>query len=52
MIEALDSIARDSVTKRNSIKFLKKVGAFDDNSFSYPIRSKPSRHKLHVIVVV
>ena len=52
MIEALDSIARDSVIKRNSIKFLKKVGAFDNNSFSYSIKSKSLRCKLYIITVV
>ena len=52
MIKVLDLIARDSATKRNSIKFLKKVDVFNDNNFSYLIRSKLLRHKLHVIVVV
>ena len=52
MIEVLDLIARDSAIKRNSIKFLKKIGAFGDNSFSYLIRFKPSRHKLYVIVII
>ena len=33
MIEVFDLIARNSVTKRNFIKILKKVGAFDDNNF-------------------
>ena len=52
MIEALDLIARDSVIKRNSIKFLKKVNVFDNNNFSYSIRFKPLKHKLYVIAVV
>ena len=52
MIEALDSIVRDSVIKKNAIKFLKKVDAFDNNSFSYSIRFKSLRCELHIIAIV
>ena len=52
MIKALDLIVRDSVIKRNSIKFLKKVGAFNDNNFFYSIRFKSLRYKLYIIVIV
>ena len=52
MIEALDLIARDSVIKRNSIKFLKKIDVFNDNNFSYLIKFKSLKHKFHVITVI
>ena len=52
MIEALDSIARDSVIKKNIIKFFKKVNVFDNNSFFYLIKFKSLKCKLSVIAVV
>ena len=52
MIEVFDLIVKDSAIKRNAIKFLKKIGAFNNNSFSYLIKFKSLRHKLYIIAVV
>ena len=52
MIKVFDSIVRDNVIKKNVIKFLKKVGAFNNNNFFYSIRFKLLRYKFYVITVV
>ena len=52
MIEALDLITKSSIIKKDIIKFLKKVDAFNNNNFFYLIKFKSLKCKLFVIMIV
>ena len=52
MIKVFNSIAKDSVIKKDIIKFFKKIDVFNNNNFFYLIKFKLLKHKLFIITII